>query len=259
MDREADFNLLNSQSSPYCNICSLLGTSEDTGPIPASSLVQIPDELFGKVMSEVNLSPLESSPLMRCASCRICVHARCYGLPSEKSELSWLCRRCSRNDEAAKCCLCLQRGGPLKPTTDSRWAHILCALCFPGVTFSSPTTLEPIEVGTISAVLLSTCAFCNGRHDCSNVFYRGVCVSCSELGCQKTFHPTCALVNGVRFTLSSTGRLVSSCCSTGPLSSSSSKRKNSSSINNLKFEQIAIGQLVYAKHPSGGRHLVIIF
>jgi hypothetical protein len=143
--------------------------------------------------------------------------------------------------------------------------HILCALCFPGVKFADSSTLEPIEVvGCDSGQLLSTatlhsnCSFCSDKSDNRSIFYRGVCVSCSDRRCKKTFHPTCALVNGVRFTLSGEGRLVSICCSPGPLQSSgSAKRKNP--VTPVGLGNIAIGQLVYAKHPTGGRRLVIPF
>ncbi len=181
LDREAQFNLLSSQTSPFCSVCSLLASDqEENGLIPPSSAVLIPEELYKKE-SNGKWSTMNSSPLLRCSSCRVCVHARCYGLATDLPALSWLCRRCSRNEETAKCCLCLQRGGALKPTSDNRWAHILCALCFPGVKFADSSTLEPIEVGGCgtgqllsTATLHSNCSFWSDKSENRSIFTDGV-------------------------------------------------------------------------------------
>lgn len=103
------------------------------------------------------------SALLSCTVCRVCVHSSCYGVGVLQTSTTnggdtanggycntWLCRRCEQREEAAKCCLCLQRGGALKPTSDGRWAHISCALCLSEVSFGQPAAREPIIVSQVS-------------------------------------------------------------------------------------------------------------
>lgn len=241
---EADFNLLSSRQDPHCSICSVLRPAvpqRGQQPEPSSSPVLLPEELFGSDRTGT------VSNLLRCSSCRVCVHAKCYGVAESTSAMNWLCQRCERSDESAKCCLCLQRGGALKSTTDSRWAHILCALCFPGVFFGQPTMREPIVVDRLAkeSVVLLSCVFCSGWPDCSNVFYRGICLPCSGSpsgqSCQRAFHPTCGLVNGVQFTLTRDHQLTGSCCATTLPARPVVKKKIP--------DPLPIGQMVYANHP----------
>lgn len=246
---EAEFNLLSSRQEPHCSVCSLLrpiASQRDQPNQPTSSTVLLPEELFGSNRSG------STSVLLRCSSCRVCVHAKCYGVAESVSAINWLCRRCERSEETAKCCLCLQRGGALKGTSDGRWAHILCALCFPGVFFNQPALREPVVVDQLGRenVVLLNCMYCSGRPDCSNVFYHGICLPCSGSSagkrCGRAFHPMCGLVNGVQFTLSQDGQLSGSCCSSSPRTPVKKK------IPHL----IPIGQNVYAKHPDGSYLLV---
>lgn len=90
------------------------------------------------------------------------------------------------------CCLCPMRGGALKRTSDSSWAHILCALLLPGVTFKDAINKDPINVLTIKPnIVKQQCCYC-GQKD-------GACLSCNE--CGNLFHPSCGLVSGVTFTV----------------------------------------------------------
>ena len=50
-----------------------------------------------------------------------------------------------------ECCLCCLRGGALKPTTDGKWAHVVCALTLPEVKFENPTRREPINLEEIDS------------------------------------------------------------------------------------------------------------
>lgn len=240
---EADFNLLSSRQEPYCSVCSLLrppAVQWDQPHQPTSSTVLLPEELFGSNRSGT------TSILLRCSSCRVCVHAKCYGVSESVSAINWLCRRCERSQDSVKCCLCRQRGGALKSTSDARWAHILCTLCFPSVFFNQPTLREPIVVDQLSrdSVLLS-CTFCSDQSDSTKVFYHGICMPCSGSStgkrCGRAFHPMCGLVNGVRFSLSHDGQLSANCCSPPPRLPVKKKIPH----------PIPIGQQVYAKHPDG--------
>lgn len=45
-----------------------------------------------------------------------------------------------------ECCLCLLRGGALKPTDTGRWAHLVCAVSIPEVIIGDPHKKEPVEM-----------------------------------------------------------------------------------------------------------------
>lgn len=49
-----------------------------------------------------------------------------------------------------ECCLCCLRGGALKPTTNGKWCHVVCALALPEVKFVNIHKREPINVDTIT-------------------------------------------------------------------------------------------------------------
>ena len=48
-----------------------------------------------------------------------------------------------------RCELCPSREGALKPTDNSGWAHVVCALYIPEVRFGNVTTMEPIILNQI--------------------------------------------------------------------------------------------------------------
>lgn len=249
---EAEFNLLNSQQDPHCCVCSVLrpAASNRQENTTDSTAVLLPEQLFGvaDVDNKSSHNNNNTSILLRCSSCRVCVHAKCYGVAEAAPAMNWLCKRCERNVETAKCCLCLQRGGALKATTDGRWAHVLCTLCFPGVYFSNPASREPIVVDQLGRekVVLDNCFYCSGRPDCGNVFYHGVCLLCAGPRCRRAFHPMCGLVNGVRFSLDHNGQLAGNCCST----------YSRPSVKKKILQHSPVGQKVYAKHPDGRYRIV---
>lgn len=162
----------------------------------------------------------------------------------------WLCRRCERQDEPAKCCLCLQRGGALKPTSDGRWAHLTCAVSLPEVSFGDSAAREPIIVAHVGmeSDLLSYCVFCSDRSGDTGGFYRGVCLACERTAtCSRTFHPACGLVNGTRYHLDARGQVSGTCCQIPSTSSSASSMKRKPILT------VDVGQRVYAKNPADGR------
>lgn len=63
----------------------------------------------------------------------------------------WLCQRCqagvSHNQD---CCLCLLRGGALKPTDGGRWAHLVCAVTIPDVDLGDLQNKEPVVTENIT-------------------------------------------------------------------------------------------------------------
>ena len=48
------------------------------------------------------------------------------------------------------CSLCCLRGGALKPTTDKRWVHIVCALAIGEVYFKNVRARGPINISKIT-------------------------------------------------------------------------------------------------------------
>jgi len=94
--------------------------------------------------------------------------------------------------ETQMCCMCPMFGGPLKRTSDSRWAHILCTLMVPGATFKDAINKDPINVLTIVADSINKkCCFCSQDG--------GACLKCNQ--CNNVFHPSCGLATGATFSI----------------------------------------------------------
>lgn len=86
-----------------------------------------------------------------------------------------------------ECCLCPVKGGALKPTDDSRWCHIICAIWVPEPCISNVASMQPVErIEKISnkrrRLECSVCLTSN----------RGACIQCSVAGCDRAFHAACA-------------------------------------------------------------------
>eukprot|EP00742_Colponemidia_sp_Colp-10_P007357 GILJ01007919.1.p1 GENE.GILJ01007919.1~~GILJ01007919.1.p1 ORF type:complete len:1966 (+),score=175.56 GILJ01007919.1:45-5942(+) len=133
-----------------------------------------------------------------CATCKIAVHQRCYGV-SEVPNVPWQCDVCASQVccQPCECCLCPRRGGALKPTsTEGQWAHLTCALWIPEVYLDNETTMKPIKgVKRISKERKKLlCCLCKRQW--------GACIQCSQRGCYKAFHPLCAQFEGCFMELS---------------------------------------------------------
>ena len=114
-----------------------------------------------------------------------------------------------------ECCLCILRGGALKPTSNpaGQWAHVVCAVTIPDVTFGSPDRKEPVIVSSLtrsrqrlvrhqtcihtvhstflilSSFLTQRCSFCaDSTISDHNGQGRGVCPVCLA---QVSLHPPC--------------------------------------------------------------------
>ncbi len=126
-----------------------------------------------------------------CDKCDIAVHQACYGvrqLPVGK----WLCRVCQAGLSEVSCVLCPGKKGALKPTTDGRWAHVLCGLWIPETQFSDPAAMEPLaNIDKIPALRWKlTCNICQTPY--------GACIQCSGPQCRAAFHPLCCQAAGFR-------------------------------------------------------------
>ncbi|KAK0130704.1 Protein Jade-1 [Merluccius polli] len=140
------------------------------------------------VVCEVCHSPdgEDNNEMVFCDKCNICVHQACYGI-RKVPEGSWLCRTCALG-LTARCQLCPQRGGAMKPTrSGTKWAHVSCALWIPEVSIGNPEKMEPItNVSHIpSSRWALLCCICQDK--------TGACIQCSAKNCRTAFHVTCGL------------------------------------------------------------------
>ena len=129
------------------------------------SMVQLPTSLLPN--SQPANPDCSDSDLITCSECNICVHkcewflpllcdlfnitlyvyhTACYGAGSESDggAVTWICQRCLARDTRADCCLCLLRGGALKPTDGGRWAHLTCAMAIPEVNLGNTQRKQPV-------------------------------------------------------------------------------------------------------------------
>lgn len=93
-------------------------------------------------------------------NCLVAVHQACYGIFSVPVG-DWFCRRCEQKNELKNnltlspndyknecskiCCyMCPAKDGAIKKTDTGKWAHVVCALYIPEISFGSNRTMEPV-------------------------------------------------------------------------------------------------------------------
>ncbi|XP_026828527.1 lysine-specific demethylase 4A isoform X2 [Ooceraea biroi] len=201
----------------YCNSTTL----------PESTPIWVSASIFAANSKEQAVEP-ENNKLLRCRECHVTVHASCYGITILPTDVrNWACDKCKAGRNDVMCCLCPMFGGPMKRTSDSRWAHILCTLMVPGATFKDAINKDPINVLTIMADSLSKkCCFCDQQS--------GACLTCNK--CSNVFHPFCGLVAGATFSIPAynSQELQVTC--------------NGHDEGKGKIPQIRQGETVWAKH-----------
>ncbi|XP_012227942.1 lysine-specific demethylase 4C-like isoform X2 [Linepithema humile] len=198
------FNNYWSAQISHCAVCATFalcssGSSKMMPPdwkycestdLPENSPIWVSSSIFAANSKEQAVEP-ENKKLLRCRECHVTVHASCYGITILPTDVrNWACDRCKAGRNDVMCCLCPMFGGPLKRTSDSRWAHILCTLMVPGATFKDAINKDPINVLTINTdTCHKRCCFCG--------LDGGACLTCNQ--CTKAFHPSCGLVAGATF------------------------------------------------------------
>uniref|UniRef100_A0A7R9CM22 [histone H3]-trimethyl-L-lysine(9) demethylase n=1 Tax=Timema poppense TaxID=170557 RepID=A0A7R9CM22_TIMPO len=177
---ERAFNDYWSSKAPYCSLCSVFSVQNgSSGAMPTNWKFTNPSE---KPQSSPQVDqPSQSSPnhcegssLLTCQDCQMCVHASCYGITLRWSSKEWRCDKCRAGMYQASCCLCSVRGGALKRTTNGCWAHLLCSLMIPGISFRDIKGKEPISVLHIDT------SHKNMGQQCKVMFGR-YCLSCDQV------------------------------------------------------------------------------
>ncbi len=128
----------------------------------------------------------------------------CYGVVEIPSG-DWICRLCEFSVSQPvsflfnnvlfttnllcpqKCELCPSTFGGFKPTGNKKWAHVICGLFLPEITFGDKTLMEPIILdGIHPEIFKKPCILCKTASDASY----GACVTCSHPSCKTSFHVT---------------------------------------------------------------------
>ena len=126
--------------------------------------------------------------------CTVAVHQACYGIINVPDG-SWFCKRCESQERQVrlKCELCPSKDGALKRTDNNGWAHIVCALYIPEVSFGNNTTMEPIKISDVPYERFQkSCYICEDKGDSMSAKGKGACISCHYPSCRRSFHVTCA-------------------------------------------------------------------
>lgn len=131
----------------------------------------------------------EDNNILECARCKVKVHQACYGVLIFAE--SWLCAFCKSLDKSKvrKCELCPKVSGALKPTTNKKWVHVLCALFHPLCIIENVKTMEPVDLSSlVKRHYSSRCYICLEKREFNK---KGACVQCSEHNCKRNLHVTC--------------------------------------------------------------------
>ena len=174
----------------------------------------------------------EDNPVLYCDRCNLTVHKICYGLQSVPDgdffcqhceHLRDKMKQAKRNRQSSTaacasaapsalvatpaassspastpdtssypCVLCTHRGGALKPTSDGRWAHILCAMLVPRARLKDVRHMEPVA-GVEDAFAAQRQ---HGRVCCVCRIDYGCCAGCSHKHCTTVFHAYCGWLAG---------------------------------------------------------------
>ncbi|XP_063074336.1 lysine-specific demethylase 4C isoform X2 [Engraulis encrasicolus] len=255
LSAEREYNAAAAKSQPHCAVCTMFmpyHQSEERKPAqkvtrgPGGFLRSrplIPELCFSFKEGSCPTTTIQqedgTSPLLRCNSCAMQVHASCYGVAADDVSEAWSCDHCLSGEQTAECCLCNLRGGALKPTTDHRWVHVMCAIAIPEVKFVDVARRSPVDISAIPPQRYKLkCIYCRKRVK----RLAGACVQCSCGRCSTSFHVTCAHAAGVAMEADDWPYIVFITCHRHHSRSSTAKR-------NVR-QDLVVGQTVISKHKN---------
>ncbi|GFU49976.1 lysine-specific demethylase 4C [Nephila pilipes] len=253
-EAEIEFNRKFASIPPHCAICVLFtpmynksNFPTESSDVPSYSSVRMPGYCYGnslnsECMLDTNslLRPDGTAPLLICSICKVCVHATCYGI-SMLPMGSWTCTRCTREAVTAECCLCVLRGGALKPTTDNRWAHVTCTVLIAETYFENSAQKQPINVSKIDPKRETlNCKYC--LKTSLPKASKGTCVQCSSGKCYLPYHVTCGYMAGVIFETNDWPEPICMICT-----KHASKRRKPPK---RQLTNVSVGERVIAKHKN---------
>ena len=104
-----------------------------------------------KILFQAKISGCSNSMVHDIHVPHVCTSA-CYGAGGESDAegTNWVCQRCLTRATRADCCLCLLRGGALKPTDGGQWAHLTCAMAIPEVSLGDEQRKQPVMTEAIT-------------------------------------------------------------------------------------------------------------
>ncbi|XP_017351093.1 lysine-specific demethylase 4A isoform X2 [Ictalurus punctatus] len=163
---EREFNRRLGLQPPYCAVCSLFHTYEQselrtlTQGTSISSVEEklrtkplIPEMCFtgssDGQLSTPNLDEDGASPLVSCSVCSVRVHTSCYGVSRDSNLEGWRCSRCEANAFNQDCCLCSLRGGALQRANNEKWVHVFCAVAVLEARFVNIADRRPVDLSAI--------------------------------------------------------------------------------------------------------------
>ncbi|XP_055940867.1 lysine-specific demethylase 4C-like [Argiope bruennichi] len=254
LEAEILFNEKLASIPPHCAICVIFTPiynksdfPSEPSDVPSYSSVRMPAYCYGNSLNkecllDTNslLRPDGTAPLLICSICKVCVHASCYGI-SMLPMGSWTCTKCSKQAMEAECCLCVLRGGALKPTNDNRWAHIICAVLIPETYFENTLQKQPINVSNIPPERQRLkCKYCLKASvtRCS----KGICIQCLSGRCYLPFHVTCGYMAGVIFETNDWPEPIHMICT----KHAAARRKPPK----RQLTNVTVGEKVAAKHKN---------
>ncbi|XP_070817134.1 lysine-specific demethylase 4A isoform X2 [Chaetodon trifascialis] len=263
LKKEREYNQRMCSKPPYCSICMLFHTyqqtecanSVDGAVILAGGRMRtkplIPEMCFTTTTeedSECEEQPVTphleedgTSLLISCSQCSVRVHTSCYGVDPTSVSKEWKCARCKANAMTENCCLCSLRGGALQKANNNKWVHVLCAVAVLEARFVNITERSPVDLSGIPLQRFKLkCYYCKKRMKKAS----GCCVQCSHGRCPTAYHPTCAQAAGVLMQPDEWPFVVHvTCC----------RHKGPTQIerNKAAMHELTVGQKVICKHKNG--------
>nr|XP_057929566.1 lysine-specific demethylase 4A [Doryrhamphus excisus] len=263
MKKEKEYNQRMGSKPPYCSICTLFLTYQQTERVSGTNAPVmvgggrmrtkplIPETCFATTTEEdaeceeppltPHLEEDGTSLLISCSQCSVRVHTSCYGINPTRVSKEWKCARCKANAMMENCCLCCLRGGALQKANNNKWVHVLCAVAVLEARFVNITERTPVDLSGIPLQRFKLkCYYCKKRMKKAS----GCCVQCSHGRCPTAYHPTCAQAAGVLMQPDEWPFVVHvTCC----------RHKGPAQIerNKAAMHELTVGQKVICKHKNG--------